>query len=135
MIVRHPVATSLMWHLALGLANSKGEGGLTSLLSIVWRPRRRLRCGNSGSHRCCLVSMRPVVRLVTWHCHVGCHMMVVGNQRGGWWALWVVASKRRRWRQGGGAWVLSMMVVVEEQEKEGSMVGRIPTHGICRNPF
>jgi len=40
MIVHHPVATSLTWHLALGLANSKGEGGLTLSLSIVWQPCR-----------------------------------------------------------------------------------------------
>jgi len=42
MIVHRPVAMSLTWHLAPGLANSKGEGGLTSSLSIVWQPRR---CG------------------------------------------------------------------------------------------
>jgi len=30
MIVCCPVAMSLTWHLAPGLANSKGEGGLTS---------------------------------------------------------------------------------------------------------
>jgi len=97
MIIRHPVATSLTWHLAPGLANSKGEGGLTSSLSIIWRPCRQLRCGNSGSCHHCLASMWPVVRFMTWHCHVGHHVMVVGNQRGGWWALWVAASKRRRW--------------------------------------
>jgi len=70
-----------------------------------------------------------------WHCHIGHRVMVVGDQRGGWWALWVVASKRRRGRQGGDAWALWMMVVVEEQEKDGSMMGRIPTHRICHNPF
>jgi len=118
MIVRRPVATSLTWHLAPGLANSKGEGGLTSSLSIVWRPRRRLRRGNSGSHHRCLALMWPVVRLVTWHCDVGRRVMVVGDQRGGWWALWVAASKRRRWQRGGGAWALWTMVVVEEQEKD-----------------
>jgi len=118
MIVRHPVATSLTWHLAPGLANSKGEGGLTSSLSIIWRPRRRLRRGNSGSHHRCLALMWPVVRLVMWHCDVGHRVMVVGDQRGGWWALWVAASKRRRWRRGGGAWALWTMVVVEEQEKD-----------------
>jgi len=94
MIVRRLVATLLTWHLAPGLANSKGEGGLTLSLSIVWRPHRRLRCGNSGSHHHCLASMRLVVQLVTWHCHIGHRVMVVGNQRGGWWALWVAASKR-----------------------------------------
>jgi len=44
-------------HLVLGLANSKGEGGLTSLLFIVWWPCRRLRRGTwvaivVASHRC-----------------------------------------------------------------------------------
>jgi len=94
MIVHCLVATLLTWHLAPGLANSKGEGGLTSSLSIVWRPRHRLQCGNSGSHHCCLTSMWLVVRLVTWHCDVGRRVMVVGDQRGGWWVLWVAASKR-----------------------------------------
>jgi len=130
MIVRHLVATLLMWHLALGLANSKGEGGLTSSLSIVWWPRCRLQRGNLGSHHHCLASMWLVVRLVTWHCHVGRHVMVVGGGHYGW--------RRRRGEGGdevgvcGRCW---MMVVVEEQEKDGSMMGRIPTHGICHNPF
>jgi len=84
MIVHCLVAMSLMWHLAPGLANSKGEGGLTSSLSIVWQPRRRLRCGNSGSCHRCLASMWPVVRLVTWHCDVGHHVMVVGGGHYGW---------------------------------------------------
>jgi len=61
MIVRRLVATLLTWHLAPGLANSKGEGGLTSSLSIVWRPRRQLRHGNSGSHGHCLTLMWPFV--------------------------------------------------------------------------
>jgi len=64
MIVRCPVATLLTWHLAPGLANSKGEGGLTSSLSIVWQPCRRLQHGNSGSRHHCLASMWPVVRFV-----------------------------------------------------------------------
>jgi len=54
-------AMSLMWHLAPGLANSNGEGGPPSLLSIVWWPCRQLQHGNLGSHRRCLVSMWPVV--------------------------------------------------------------------------
>ena len=99
-------ATSLTWHLAPGLANSKGEGGLTSLLSIVWWQRHR-----------CLVSMWLVVQLVTWHCHIGRRVMVVGDQCGGWWALWVAVLKRQRWQRGGGAWAFWMMLVVEEQER------------------
>jgi len=35
MIVCCLVATSLTWHLVLGLANSKGEGGLTLSLFMV----------------------------------------------------------------------------------------------------
>ena len=63
MIVRRPVATSLTWHLASGLANSKGEGGLTLSLSIVWRPRRRLRRGNSVP---VIVASRRCGRLFDW---------------------------------------------------------------------
>jgi len=49
-------------HLVLGLANSKGEGGLTLSLFIVWWPCRRLRHGTwvalwFGQH---------------WHCCSGC---------------------------------------------------------------
>ena len=135
LIVHHLVAMLLTWHLVLGLANSKGEGGLTSSLFILWWPHCWLWHVNSGSHCCCLMLMWPVIWLVTWHCHVGHPVMVVGNQRGGWWALWVAVSKRQRWWWCGGAWVLWMMVVVEEQEKDGWMMGRIPTHGICHNPF
>jgi len=94
MIIHRPVATSLTWHLAPGLANSKGEGGLTSSLSIIWQPHRQLQCGNSGSHCRCLALIWPVVRFMMWHCHVGRRVMVVGDQRGGWWVLWVAASKR-----------------------------------------
>jgi len=83
-IVRRLVATLLTWHLAPGLANSKGEGGLTLSLSIVWQPRRQLRHGNLGSPRHCLTSMWLFVRLVTWHCHIGHCVMVVGGGHYGW---------------------------------------------------
>jgi len=79
MIIHCPVATSLTWHLAPGLANSKGEGVLTSSLSIVWWPHCQLQHGNSGSHHRCLMSMWLVVRLVMWHCNVSCCVMVVGG--------------------------------------------------------
>jgi len=84
MIVRCPVAALLTWHLAPGLANSKGEGGLTLLLSIVWWPHRQLQHSNSGSRHRCLASMWPVVWLVTWHCDVSHHVMVVGGGCYGW---------------------------------------------------
>ena len=64
-------------HLVLGLANSKGEGGLTLLLFIVWWLCRYLQCGNLGCCCCCLVSMWLVVRLVTWQ------WWVVGIMGGG----------------------------------------------------
>jgi len=81
-------------HLVLGLANSKGEGGLTSLLFITWWPCRQLRCGNLGCCHCCLVSMWLVVQLVMLHCHVSHPVVVVGDQCGGWWALWVAVLMR-----------------------------------------
>ena len=82
--IHHSVATSLTWHLVLGLANSKGEGGLTLSLFIVWWPCCQLWCGDSGSCCCCLTSMWPVVWLVMWHCHIGHHVMVVGGGCYGW---------------------------------------------------
>jgi len=42
MIVCHSVAMSHTWHLVLRLAISKGEGGLTLSLFIIWWPCHRL---------------------------------------------------------------------------------------------
>jgi len=53
----------IVGHLVLGLANSKGEGGLTSLLFIIWWPCRRLRHGTwvalwFGRHGWCCCGCR-----------------------------------------------------------------------------
>ena len=50
-------------HLVLGLANSKGEGALTSLLFIIWWPCRRLR---HGTWVAVVVASRRCGRSFSW---------------------------------------------------------------------